>query len=164
MSPPSVSEPLKDLSPRLFLAPVHLPPSGALRGTFAPWPSLIHLASPLWPGELKALFVHTPWEILTPHRRTHTKQRKHLLTAKALTNTAFQMNPAPCGAKGGDHQAKRKAQNICLFLQITENLVVLYFNHVHSYWLATSLRSIRHGHARIHTSNHTYTHQVWMFY
>lgn len=121
--------------PLLFSTPWELPdyplpqctstPSCALPGTFAPWPGLIHLATPLWAGELKALFVCTPWEILTPRLHAPTKQRKHLLTAKALTNRAFQMNPAPCGAKGGESPGE-KTLNICLFSQIIENLVVPY--------------------------------------
>lgn len=40
-------------------------PSCALHGTFAPRPGLIHTATLLRPGELKALFVCSPWEILT---------------------------------------------------------------------------------------------------
>ncbi|KAI4821616.1 hypothetical protein KUCAC02_007214, partial [Chaenocephalus aceratus] len=38
-------------------APCSTPPSYALPGTFAPRPGLIHLATPLRPGELKALFI-----------------------------------------------------------------------------------------------------------
>lgn len=102
------------------------PPSCALPGTFAPRPSLIHLATPLRPGELKALFVCAPWEILTPRLRAPTKQRKHLLTAKALTNSAFQMNSAPCGAEGGECPGEKSPKHLLVFSQITENLVVLY--------------------------------------
>lgn len=40
-----------------------------------------------------------------------TKQRKHLLTAKALTNSAFQMNPAPCGAKRGESPGQKKKKS-----------------------------------------------------
>lgn len=39
---------------------------------------------------------------INPRLYAPTKQRKHLLTAKALTNSGFQMNPAPCGAEGGE--------------------------------------------------------------
>ncbi|KAK1877008.1 Mitochondrial distribution and morphology protein 10, partial [Dissostichus eleginoides] len=42
---------------RLAPAPCSTPPSYALPGTFAPRPGLIHLATPLRPGELKALFI-----------------------------------------------------------------------------------------------------------
>lgn len=100
--PPSFYYPVTSQSALQVLPPCPFPPSCALRGTFAPWPSLIHLATPLRPGELKALFVCTPWEILTPCLHAPTKQRKHLLTAKALTNSAFQMNPVPCGVEGGE--------------------------------------------------------------
>lgn len=92
-------------------APCTSPPSCALPGTFAPRPGLIHLATPLRPGELKALFVCTPWEILTPRLHTPTKQRKHLLTAKALTNSAFQMNPAQYDAEGGEHPRQKRPKH-----------------------------------------------------
>lgn len=99
-------------------APCTSPPSGALPGTFAPRPGLIHLATPLRPGELKALFVCTPWEILTPRLHAPTKQRKHLLTAKALTNSAFQMNPAPCGAGGRGAPRTEKPKTLACFCRL----------------------------------------------
>lgn len=109
-------------------APCTSPPSCALPGTFAPRPGLIHLATPLQPGELKALFVCTPWEILTPRLHAPTKQRKHLLTAKALTNSAFQMNPAPCGAEGGERPGQKNPKHLLVFADY-RNLVVLYSDH-----------------------------------
>lgn len=48
----------------------------------------------------------------TPPTRPHapTAQRSHLLTAKASTNGAFQMNPAPCVAE------RRKPRTFCFAL------------------------------------------------
>lgn len=115
------------------------PPSCALPGTFAPRPGLIHLATPLRPEELKALFVCTPWEILTPRLRSPTKQRKHLLTAKALTNSAFQMNPAPCGAEGGERPGEKSPKHLLVFADYRKPGGAVLWSHLS--WLATVLSS-----------------------
>lgn len=147
-------------------APCTSPPSRALPGTFAPWPGLIHLATPLRPGELKALFVCTPWEILTPRLHAPTKQRKHLLTAKALTNSVFQMNPAPCGAEGGACPGQKSPKRLLVFADYRKpGGAVLRSCRVDSLQLRFLLRHVMASttgkkEKSISTNPHTHTSQV----
>lgn len=52
---------------------------------------------------------------INPRLHAPTKQRKHLLTAKALTNSAFQMNPAPRSAEGGEDHGEKSSKHSLVF-------------------------------------------------
>lgn len=52
---------------------------------------------------------------INPRLHAPAKQRKHLLTAKALTNSTFQMNPAPCGAEGGECPGEKSPKHLLVF-------------------------------------------------
>lgn len=110
-------------------------PSGTLPGTFAPQPGLIHTATLLRPwGAEGPLCMYSLGDI-NPRLNAPAKQRKHLLTAKALTNSAFQMNPDLCNAAGGEHPWQRSSKRSPTFTDY-EKKTWLCLSYILLSWLA----------------------------